>query len=130
MKLEKRKKLTHKKFKEYEREICSKMGFGTNVWNMYKNDIIREFGYYNPKVKYAGRGDSRKWTLSGWLVPEPFDNFIFYVHDAFYKLVESDSSYNLLKEKSDKIMENMMEIKANRPTILPEIYHFFVKLFG
>lgn len=126
-----RNKLTKKKFLEYEVDICKVMGFNSTVWNMYKRDIVSVFGTYNPRVKYAGRGDSRKWTLTGWLVPEPFDNFIFYVHDGFYKLIDAmPNIYGCFKEKADKIMDEMMEIKANRPTFLPEIYHLFVRVFG
>jgi hypothetical protein len=125
------KALTQKKFKEYEKEICEKMDFSVSVWKMYQRDIVQFFGEYNPKVKYAGRGDSRKWTLTGWLIPEPFDNFIYYVHDGFYKLTETmPSIYGCDKEKIDLIMEEMMEIKANRPTLIPELYYRFVRWFG
>ncbi len=123
--------LTQKKFKEYEKEICEKMGFGFGVWELYQIDIIQFFGEYNPKVKYAGRGDSRKWTLTGWLVPEPFDNFIFYVHDGFYKLIKDyELVYECFKPRADEIMEEMMKIKANRPSLLPDLYYRFVRWFG
>lgn len=134
---QKKRKLTHKKFKEYEDEMCAALGIHQETWNTYKRDIISIFGSYNPKVKYAGRGDSRKWTLTGWLVPEPFDNFIFYCHDGFYKLIETmPNIYGDFKPSADNIMELMMEIAndkkngKNKETFLPEIFKFFVKWLG
>ncbi|MCP4991538.1 MAG: hypothetical protein GY928_37420 [Colwellia sp.] len=132
-----KKKLTLKKFAEYEKEICKRMGFSKDVWRMYRDDIMKYGELYDPNVTYAGRGSSENFDITEKLVPELFDNFIYFTHDRFYTLIDLARynvyylrSYKLFKPKADKIMKEMMEIKAKRPTILPEIYHFFVKWFG
>ena len=126
-----RKKLTISKFNEYEKKICKAMGFSKSVWRQYRKDIIEHFGYYDPNVTYAGRGDSREFSISEKIVPELYDNFIYYVHDAFYKLTKVlRSIYVFFKEKADIIMKKMMEIKVGRFSVMPSIFHFFVKYFG
>lgn len=121
--------LTFKKFKEYEKEICKRMSFSKNVWVEYRTDIICYFGYYDPNIKYAGRGDSSKPNLSEKLIPEPYDNFIYYVHDGFYELIKKRKDYHLFKDRADNIMEEMMNIKA-KCKLLPKLYRFFVGIFG
>ncbi len=132
-----KRKLTLKKFAEYEKEICKKQGFSKGVWRSYRNDIMWYSELYDPNVNYAGRGDSREFNITEKIVPELYDNFIFFVHDRFYDLIYKANHkhrfvayYQVFKPRADRIMKDMMEIKAKRPTILPEIYHFFVKWFG
>ncbi len=137
-----KKKLTLKKFAEYEKEICKRMGFSKSVWRMYRDDIIKYGELYDPNVTYAGRGSSREFNLSEVIVPEVFDNWIYYFHDEQYRLIELAEKnpilrfYRHLKATADDIMKALMEIKnkmingKDDETILPEIYHFFVKWFG
>lgn len=130
MSLTSKKILTHKKFKEYEKEICKRMDFSADVWNLYKKDIIDNFGFYDSNITYAGRGDSRNFSVSETLVPELYDNFIYYVHDGFYHMEKIDKLYSNKREFHNDLMEEMMEIKANGFTLWPEIYGFFVGVFG
>lgn len=122
--------LTERKFTRYEHAICKRMGFTRDVWRIYQSDITTCFGEYDETVTYAGAGDSRTGSITEVLVPELYDNFIYYVHDGFYKLIREDSRYKCFKNIADDIMEEMMEIAADKPTLWPEIYRFFVGIFG
>lgn len=119
-----------KKWYEYERYICKKMGFSKSVWRAYAEDIEQIFGEYDPEIKYAGRGDSddANESISSKIVPELYDNFIYYVHDGFYHLIKYTYGYGFFKPKADKIMKLMMQKKGAK--ILDDIYYFFVRCFG
>jgi hypothetical protein len=137
-----KRKLTIKKFAEYEKQICKRMGFNKGVWRGYRDDILKYCEPYDPEVSYAGRGDSRSFHLTEILVPEVFDNWIYYKHDKMYELIDlaADGNaplfYEFIKDTADDMMYEEMEIAneiengKNDNTILPEIYHFFVKWFG
>ena len=129
------KKQTKRNFKKYEKKICEKMKFSYHVWNCYRDDIMLYFGEYNPVITYAGHGDSRDDNLSEKLVPELYDNFIYYVHDGFYHLINTKiKGYGLFKDRADLIMKNMMEIaqenKGIKNSLMDEIYYLAVKWFG
>ena len=120
------------KFSEYESYICEKMHFSKDVWYMIATDIEKYYGAYNSDVNYAGPGTSEKFNIFEVLVPEPFDNFIYYMHDGLYRLIILDKDeldvYNSWTEKADLILKHMMEFKGAK--ILDDIYYMAVKFFG
>lgn len=82
---------------------------------------------YDPTIKYAGRLDSRVFTITGLLVPEFDMNEIFYVHDRMYELAKK-KIVGYTKEFADLLMRDLM-IAAGHP-ILAEIYYFAVDKFA
>ena len=133
--------LTQKRFSEYKEYVCKKMNIGEELYDLVAIDVEQYFGFYNPFVKYAGAGDSsdknEHWTSK--IVPEPYDNFIYYVHDGIYSLIENGHKnpfticyqYNMpgfgnWKAFADKMMFTMMR----KHGLLAYIYYRAVRLFG
>lgn len=135
--------LTQKKFKEYRDYVCRKMKIGKHLYDVIASDIEQYFEPYNPKTLYAGAGDSsdKNESLTSKIVPEAYDNFIYYVHDGFYKIIRlakteleenlkyytyTPTRYKDWKKFADKLMFIMMR----KHGLLAYVYYRAVRMFG
>lgn len=106
--------------------------YGKSKWS---NDVLNVIWYdietlkdpYNKNISYAGRGDSRKFSISELLVPELGINHVFYIHDRMYELADKKIC-GYTKEFADSFMDNLMELEGF--IILDDIYYWFVDVFG
>ncbi len=97
-----------------------------SVLEVIEQDINDLNDPYDPLIRYAGRGDSRTFHLSEWLVPEFEYNEIFYIHDKMYDLWKR-GVIGYSKELADDLMYELLEYEE---FVFTEIYYLAVKTFG
>lgn len=95
-----------------------------DILNIIWCDICDYCPAYDPNLKYAGRGNSSKFTITGFLVPELGINEVFYIHDCMYFLTTLGiTGYS--KELSDSLMKDLMEIEGFK--YISKLYYYVVK---
>ena len=110
-----------------DEEIMKDCNWSRSVLMVIEYDINKYCKPMDDDISYAGRGNSREFSFSEWLVPELGVNNIFYIHDCMYELwLLGISGYS--KEFADDLMDNLMEMEGF--VIMDDVYHLFVELFG
>ena len=91
----------------------NKTPWNNDVLYMIWKDIEELCDPYDSNISYGGRGDSRKFSISEWLVPEftEANNKIFYIHDKMYELWKK-GVLGYSKSFADKLMYRMLKIEG------------------
>ncbi len=128
--------LINKNKKKYLKRVVKELDWcNANVFGVIMFDCWNHNGDYEPKVRYAGSGDSsdEDESLTSKLVPEFNSNFVFCIHDYIYSMIERrvlpyDSVNIDWRKRADELMEVMM--RCNEPSWLCKIYYRAVRMFG
>ena len=84
---------------------------------------------FDSSVTYGGRGDSRKFSISEFLVPEFTDevNLICYFHDRIYDLANNKVRNFYTKRYADKVFYKLLKAEGFK---LAWLYYINVRIFG
>lgn len=106
----------------------NKTKYSNDVFSVIWKDIEALNDPYDANVTYGGRGDSRKFSFTEWLVPEftNANNKIFYIHDKMYELWQK-GLIGYSKVFADKLMYIFLKLEG---FIFAYPYYLSVRAFG
>ncbi len=128
--------ITNTENKKYLKKCLQELDWITeSMYDVIIYDCWSNFGDYDENIKYAGFGDSsdKNESVTSILIPEFESNYVFYIHDALYDLINKKiEPYDTIsidwRKRADELMKTMMKYKEIG--FLSNIYYFFVRLFG